>query len=188
MRGLWKMGAVALAAVAVGGSVSLAQPAALKKDLAETPPFWSGWFGDSDKPAKLEGKEPKDETPRGAVRRLRASARAAEGAAKGERYENLQQRLRPPTGGDRQVARGRRGHERPGPRRRGGCASRRWPSGSSGRSPARSRASPRPSRSPTRSTRVTASQAVRGASPPGSRRGSRHDPGIPGACGPIAWG
>jgi phytoene dehydrogenase-like protein len=90
MRGLWKMGAVALATVVVGGSVSFAQPAALKKDLAETPPFWSGWFGDSDKPAKLEGKEPKAEPAKGAVAPTPTPTPVRpRAAAKGEAYESL---------------------------------------------------------------------------------------------------
>ena len=61
MRGLWKKWAIALGVVALTGAVSLAQPAGVKKDLAETPPFWSTWFGGSDKPMKLEGKDPKGE-------------------------------------------------------------------------------------------------------------------------------
>ena len=66
MRGLWKKWAVALGVVALTGSVGFAQPSGVKKDLAETPPFWSTWFG-GDKPAKLEGQIPKDEKAKGAV-------------------------------------------------------------------------------------------------------------------------
>jgi hypothetical protein len=85
MRGLWKMGAVALAAVAVAGSVGLAQPPGLKKDLAETPPFWSTWFGGSDKPVKLVGTDPKDEKAKGAV----APRPVAPVVSNAERYETL---------------------------------------------------------------------------------------------------
>ncbi len=67
MRGLWKRGVVALGVVVVAGSVGFAQPAAVKKDLAESPPFWSTWFGDSEKPIKLEGEVPKGEKGKGAV-------------------------------------------------------------------------------------------------------------------------
>ena len=85
MRRLWKMGAVALAAVAVGGSVSLAQPPGLKKDLAETPPFWSTWFGGSDKPVKLVGIDPKDGKAKGAP----APRPVAPTVGKAEQYESL---------------------------------------------------------------------------------------------------
>jgi hypothetical protein len=67
MRGLWKRGAVALGVVVLTGSVGFAQPAGLKKDLAETPPFWSTWFGESEKPMKLVGEVPKGEKDKGAV-------------------------------------------------------------------------------------------------------------------------
>ena len=60
MRGLWKRGAVALGIVVLTGTVSLAQPSGVRKDLEENPPFWSTWFGGSDKPVK-----PKAETPKG---------------------------------------------------------------------------------------------------------------------------
>ena len=61
MRGLWKQWAIAVGVVVLTGAVGFAQPAGVKKDLAESPPFWSTWFGGPDKPVKLEGRDPKGE-------------------------------------------------------------------------------------------------------------------------------
>jgi hypothetical protein len=86
MRGLWKMGAIALGVVVLAGSVSFAQPPGLKKDLAETTPFWSNWFGGPDKPVKLIGEIPKGEKDKGAIAPEPAAVTVAE---KNEQYQRL---------------------------------------------------------------------------------------------------
>lgn len=88
MRGLWKKWAIALGVVALTGAVGLAQPAGVKKDLAETPPFWSTWFGGSDKPTKLEGEDPKGDKAKGAVAPVPASVTSADKNNQFQRLNN----------------------------------------------------------------------------------------------------
>ena len=88
MRGLWKRGAVALGVVVLTGSVGFAQPAGVKKDLAETPPFWSTWFGGSDKPVKLKSEAPKGDKAKGAVAPEPAAVIAADKNAQLLRLNN----------------------------------------------------------------------------------------------------